>query len=811
MRQLFADARFGIRSLARTPGFTTIAVLTLALGIGANSAIFSFVDGVVLKPLPYREPDRLVRVWEKPPRGQRNAISTLNFLDWAREGTAFESIAAQAGSFPTLTGEGEPVQLRGARVSASYFEVFGVSAAIGRTFAHDEDQQGRDKVVVLSHALWQTRFGGAPSLVGRSIVLDGVPHTVIGILPANSAFDRAFIQLWRPLAFTDQERTRDFHWLTAMGRLKPGVTLETARSRMDVVAQRIAADYPDSNKGWGITIDRFPDVVVGADLRRSLYVLLGAVGLVLLIACVNLANLLLARGTAREREVAVRAALGAGRARLVRQLLTESLVLALSGGIIGLLVGYALMGGLKLLLPPFMLPREAAVVMDGRVLGFTLVVAIATGLLFGIVPALQLTRPDLSTAVQGASRGSSPDRARRRVRSGLVVAEVALAFVLLTGATLLVRSFMNLQRLDTGIDSTNVITTGLPVPSNRFADPNQLSAYQRQVMSRLEAVPGVRGVALASTLPFQGWGYGMPMMVQGKPFVDRANRRGGYFKMISPSYFAVLGIPVKRGRGLAETDRAGAPPAMVINETFVRQYLEKEDPMGKRILVQEIVPGRPELGAEIPWEVVGVVADEKVNAPGVPNSPGMYVSFEQSPNTFMGVLVRTAVEAGSVEQALRRAVSEINKDQPLTEVRLLTTIKEESLGSNRLRTMLLGIMAALAVVLAAIGIYGVISYTVAQRTREIGIRSALGASGATLLRLVIRQSMLLAVVGLLVGLASSLALTHVLSTLLFEVAPRDPLSLAVATVLLTAVSLLACAVPARRAATVDPVIALRYE
>ena len=491
--------------------------------------------------------------------------------------------------------------------------------------------------------------------------------------------------------------------------------------------------------------------MVGTQLRQSLYVLLSAVGMVLLIGCANLANLTLARGTAREREVAIRASVGAGRWRLVRQFLTENVLLSVCGGVLGLALGLALKAGLELAVPPFSLPREADLSIDTRVLLFTLVLAILTGIIFGLAPALQATRPNLAGCMKDGGRGASSG-GRHKVRGALVVTEVALAFVLLTGAGLLIRSFFQMQQVDTGFDSTNVLTAGLPIPEKRFPDPVQLNTYLRQVVSKVEAMPGVRDVALTSALPMQGWGYGMPFQRADKPMVDRANRRACFFKMVSPSYFRTLGMKLRKGRTLGEHDAKGAPFVTVINETMVRLYFKDEEPVGKRILVQEIVPGKTQLGPEVPWEVVGVVADEKVdNVGGRGDNPGMYVSNEQSPVFYQALVVRAAMDPSGLKQSLSRAIHEINKDQSLTEVKTLEQIKAESMASNRLQSLLLTVFAAIAVLLAAIGIYGVISYSVEQRTHEIGIRAALGASKADLVRLILRSGMAMAGIGLVLG------------------------------------------------------------
>jgi putative ABC transport system permease protein len=812
--EILQDVRYGFRALRKSPDFTTVAVLTLAIGIGANTAIFSFVDGVLLKPLPYENADRIMRVLEKPPGGPdaRNGISTLNFLDWQRQNSVFQYMAAQTGGSVTLTGVSNPVQLRGARMSSHGFDILGVHAVLGRTFAADEDQAGKGRVAVLSHSLWASQFGADVSIIGRAIQLDGEPHVVIGVLPEGSVSDRTYAQIFRPLVFEPQNMTRNFHWFGALALLKPGISVEKARAEMDAIGARIAHDYPDSNKGWGVAIDPLTDVVAGKQLRKSLYVLLAAVGMVLLIGCANLANLTLARSTVREREVAIRASVGAGRWRLVRQFLTENVLLSVIGGVLGVALGYALMAGLKAAIPPFSLPAEANITLDSRVLLFALALSVFTGIIFGLAPAIQATRPDLAGCMKEGGRGSSTGGARHRLRSALVVTEVALAFLLLTGSGLLIRSFFEMQNVDTGFNSENVITAGLPISEKRFPNPEELNVYLRQVVSNIQNLPGVRDVALTSALPMQGWGYGMPFQIAGKPVVDRANRKACFFKMVSPSYFRTLGMTLKKGRGLGERDVKGAPPVTVINETMARKYFPGEEPVGKRILIQEIVPGKTVLGPEIPWEVVGVTKDEKVgNLDSTRDDPGMYVTNEQSPVFFQALVVRAAMDPRRLQQGINDAVHQVNKDQAVTDVKTLEQIKTESMAGNRLNSIMLGGFATVALLLSAIGIYGVISYSVVQRTHEIGIRAALGASSVDVMGLILGRGMLMAGAGLVLGLLGALALTRLLATLLFGVGARDPVTIAGVGAILAMVALIASYVPARRASRVDPMICLRYE
>jgi len=811
MSTLIQDLRYAARMLWKSPGFTIVAVLTLALGIGANTAIFSFIDGVMLKPLPYGHPERILMVWEKPPGGDRNGISTLNFLDWKNQNKVFDGMAAQRNDGMALSGIAEPVQLRGAQVSAPYFDIFGVKAALGRTFAPDEDQEGKGNVAVISNRLWQERFGGEKNIIGRQLTLNGKPYTVIGVLPANTNYDRGRTEIWTPLVFEPKHMTRNFHWFRSFALLKEGVTLERAQAEMDVIGKRIEAQYPDSNKGWGVKIDRFVDRVVGDQLRQSLYVLLAAVGAVLLIGCTNLANLTLARATSREKEVAVRASLGAGRWRLVRQFLTENILLSVLGGALGLALGYGMVAGLKALMPPFMLPPEADVSVDIRVMLFTLAIAVLTGIVFGTAPALQAANPNLGSSMRESGRGTTSSKARRRLRSTLVVVETALAFVLLSGAGLLIRSFQALSNVNSGFDTTNVLTMGIPLSPTKFKDGPQAALQIKQVLDRVGSLPGVRDVAVTSALPLQGWSYGMPFLIAGKPFKDRANREACYFKMVSPGYFHSLGIQFKKGRALTENDTKGALPVAVINETMAKRFFKDQEPVGQRILVQEITYGKPELGPEIPWEIVGVITDEKVNGLDDDKSAGMYVTFSQTPTSFVNLIVKGEVNPETMQQAIRHEVAQIDPDQPLTDVRTLERIKTESVASNRLRTTLLGVFAGIALLLAAIGIYGVISYSVAQRTHEMGVRLALGASRRNILGLIIGNGMLTTGLGLALGIAGALVLTRLLKTLLFGVSATDPVILAGMGILLATVALLACYAPARRATGVDPLTALREE
>jgi putative ABC transport system permease protein len=809
------DLRYSLRRLRASPGFTMVAILTLALGIGANTAIFSFVDNVLLKPLPYPEPDRIVRVLQRHSSGVPFPATALDFLDWQKQTSVFEFVAAQTGWNATLTGTDltsgvDPVLLRGARVSASFYGISRIKPVLGRTFLPEEDQYGKDRVVILSHALWLNRFGGDRGIVGRAIRLDNEAYTVVGVMPEGSVFDRTALQIVKPLGLAPFEMTRSLHWILAAGRLKPGVSVQQARSQMDTLAAQFAKAYPDSNNGFGILVDLLGDVTVGPELRTSLYVLFAAAGMVLLIGCANLANLALARGVAREREVAVRASLGAGRGRLVRQFLTENIVLSLLGGVAGVGLGYAFIDWLRLHIPPYSLPSEANIQLDGRVLAFGLAVSVLTGLLFGLAPALQLTKPNLAGAMKEGGRGSTAGGARGFVRNALVVAEVAIAFVLLAGAGVLIRSFFVLQNVDTGFDSTNVLTVGLPTPAAQYPDLTQLNNYLRDIRAAVNGVPGVRETALTASLPLRGSAV-LPMQLAGAGLVDRPLRGLFFYKRVSPSYFHVLGIPVLQGRPLSEQDLKDSPLVAVMNDRMAKRLFAGKDPIGQRILIPQLIPGKPAAGPDLTWQIVGVVANEKISTLNDTTAAGVYVPMEQSPVFNPSLAVRADVGPRTLVRSIREAVDRINRNQAFGDVETLDEIKAESIVGTRLQILLLAIFSGVALLLASVGIYGVISYSVVQRTQELGIRAALGADSLNLIRLVLGGGLALTGIGLVIGLAGSLAMTRLLASLLFGVSARDPLAMAVTAATLVIVSLIACYIPARRATRVDPTVILRYE
>ena len=805
------DVRYAIRLLRNNPGLSAVAIATIALTIGANTAMFSFVNGMLLSPLPYPESDRIVRVLERLPTGGLNGVSTLNYLDWTNQNAVFEYMAAEVGWRATLTGAGEPVVVRGARVSAHYFEIFGAKPAVGRTFLPDEDQPGKDRVVLLNHVLWESRFGSDPAMLGRDIVLNGEPHTVVGVLQKGSPFDRAAAQIWKPLAFQPSNMTRDFRWLGATAKLRPAVTLANARAEMSVIGRRIANAYPDSNKDWGVAVDRLADVLIGPQLHTAVTVLFAATLFVLLIGCANLANLALARSISRESEIAVRAALGASRWRLVRQVLIENVVISTCGGIVGVGVGYAMLKWIQSLIPPYTLPPAVDTSMDTSVLLFTLTAAVVTGLLCGVAPAAQTTNPSLVSALKQGGHGTTAGGPGRRLRGVLVVAEIALAFVLLVTSGLLMRSFFKLLDIDPGFNATNVLTAGLSINQEQHPDPVELNAYLDSIRAAVQAVPGVRETAITSALPLQGWGYGVPYAIADREVMDRASRRPAFFKIVSPSYFDALDIKLLAGRLLRDSDHAGAPSVALINETLAKREFPGENPIGRRILVRQIVPGKTEVGPQIAWEIVGVIAGEKITGLGDEISAGIYVSNQQNPTYGIHLIVRAGIPPQSLQTAVRSAIDNVNKDQALSDILTLEQIVDQSMLANRVTSTILAVFASIALLLAAVGIYGVVFYTAAQRIHEMGIRAALGASAGNLRRLIFQGGMQLTFIGLSIGLAGTFAATRVMSSMLYGVGVDDPLTIGVVAAVLLGVAGLACFLPAWRITRGDPMEALRYQ
>jgi predicted permease len=815
------DLRYALRGYRRSPGVTAVVLLTLALGIGVNTAIFSFVDAILLKPLPYPDADRIVGLWERRPSGQPNSMTTLNYVDYSQS-AVFERVAATTGCCGTTIVDGDPPStLLAPMVSPEYFNIFGATAALGRTFMAGDDQPGRDRVIVLGHRVWATRFGADRTLIGRAIRINGEPHTVIGIMPEDGPFARTFVDAWLPLTFGPDRMNRTSHWLIwvtggAIARLKPGVTIERARAELETIAARLSAQYPDTNKGWSVVVRPYASIVTSSDLRRSLIVLIAAVCMVLLIGCVNVANVMLARALAREREVAVRLALGAGPGRLIQQFLIEGLFLSVSGGAAGVAIGYVTMALLRATLArlplnlatlPMLLPAEAAIALDWRVLLFTTVLSIGCGVAFGLAPAVATIRT--VRAAMGSGRTAT---ASNGLRNGLIVAEVALAFVLLANAGLLIHSFVNMHRADTGFDATSVLTAELPTSEHRFDNAVQLHAFTRGVIAAVQAVPGVRDVAFTDGMPLQGAPSGTFVQRADRARLERVQRPVADLRLVSPTYFRALGLRLRRGRTLSELDRDTTPRVAVINDTMARQFFGADDPLGRDLLMDAPGFGQMYSGDAVPFLVVGVVADERMTSfDDARDHAVVYVSNEQDARGFAGIVVRTSLDPTRMERALRDAVARVDKGQVVEHVSTIDELKSESWAVDRLRTGVLGVFAAIALALAAIGIFGVISYAVVQRTREIGIRAALGATPASLVALVVSGGMAWVAAGLVLGSLAAFGTMRLLSSVLFGVGPSDPVTLTAALSVLTAVALLACYLPARRASRVDPLAALRTD
>jgi putative ABC transport system permease protein len=801
------DIRYAFRRLIKSPGFTLVALLTLALGIGANTAIFTVVNAVLLQPLPYRDPGQIIGIFHLS-EGRRATMSGPNFIDVQKGATTLQGAAAYSRSRMILTGRGEPVRLDAANVSGPLFDVLGVPAMLGRTFRSDENQPGKTHVAMLSHELWQQRFGGDEGVVGQHMTLDGVSYEIVGVMPANFSFP-AGRSVWTPLEYTDdfKVKQRGAWYLAAIGRVRSGVTPEQARVEIETIGKQLARQYPDINDGVDITGVPLQEAMVG-DLRTAFWVLLGAVGFVLLIACVNVANLLLARAAARESEIAVRTALGANRARLVRQLLTESLMLGLGGGALGLLLA---VWGVEALvaLEPQGIPRLDEVRVDPIVIGFTVGLSALTGLLFGLVPAFQSTRGELSSTLKEAGRGALTSRGGSRMRTTLVIAEVALAVTLLAGAGLLIRSFSRLASVDPGFEMNPALTFELSLPDARYEQLESQVAFFDQLLPRLEALPGVRTAAGVMSLPLSGSSFVLTFEVAGRPPIPPAQRPAMQVRVATPGYFQTIGIPLERGRLFTKDDRANTPQVALITEAAAKRYFPNEDPIGKKITLGWGRGGGPQRAG---GEVVGVIGDIKDAGLDEPDPPQIYLPYAQWPVPGMSVVLATAVPPGTLADAARHAVYSLDANLPVGNVRTLEQLVARSISQPRFYMTLLTVFAAVALTLAAIGIFGVLSYAVAQRTREIGIRMALGAHETTVLGLVVREAMMMAVAGVVIGVVAALGLTRwLVSTLLFETSPHDPGTFAVVAIVLTAVCLFAAYIPARRATRVDPIVALRAE
>jgi len=814
MDTLLQDLRYSLRRLIKSPGFSLIVIVTLALGIGANSAIFSAVNAILLRPLPYPEPSRLVTINHYYPtlNDLKAPISASGFRDYQQRTHSFASMAVQSNWNANLTGVGDPVRLQGSRVTGRLFETLGVPALIGRTVQPGEDSTGRDHVVVLSYGLWQRMFGGQRSIVGSRLSLNGESYDVIGIMPAEFRdFFSRNAEIWAPLTFTAEQLNggRTNEWLNVTARLKPGVTLQDASAELSALSTQLKQDYEgEYAPSWSLTTEPLSRLASG-DIRPALLVLLGAVGFVLLIACANVANLLLARAAGRTREIAVRTAVGATRERLVRQLLTESVILSLAGGAIGLALAW---GGLRALLAlkGGNLPRADEIGIDGTVMLFTLAISVLTGLLFGLAPALHFSSLDLHGSLKEGTRGATSEGSTQAVRRALVVAELALALTLLTGAGLLVKSFGRLQNVDPGFDPDNLLTFNIALPTTRYRSDTAQIAFYDAVLPRLAQVPGVKAIGATSVVPFGGGWTTSSIEIEGFQTPRGEPGPWGDRRAVSAGFFEAMRIPLRQGRTLTEDDRAGTRRVAVIDDEFVRRYWPHENPIGKRFTF-----GPPAGAADTSsreWiEIVGVVGHTKHEGLAAEPRIQYYLPYRQEGRPGLTIVARTSGDPERYVNALRAVVRSVDPDQPISMVRTMDELLEQSVGQRKLSMLLLSLFSGIALLLASVGIYGVMSYSVAQRAREIGVRIALGAERRDVLRMVLRQGMRLALAGVGLGLIAALVLTRVIASQLYEVRPTDPATFLLVASLLTAVALAANLIPALRATRVDPAVVLRDE
>jgi predicted permease len=805
---LLQDLRYGLRMLRKNVGFTVIAALTLGLGIGATTAIFSVVYATLFEPMPFPNPDQLVMVWSKVSDG-RNVVSAGDYLEWKRRATSFQSLEAwNGGVFNVATAE-RPEQVEGSAWTPGFFSMVEGSMFLGRNFLPEEAEAGKDHVVILGHRLWRQSFGANREIIGQQIRLNGEPYTVVGVMPARQS-ERHPNQLSVPLAFRPDQINHDFHWILVMGRLKPDVTIAQAQSEMDMIANQLAEEHPRSNTNWGISVEPLHNNFLPESTIRNLWMLLGTVSFLLLIACANVANLLLARGTARQKEVAVRAALGATRARLFWQFLTESLTLALIGGVLGVLLGVVITDVIVAIMPPFMLPAEADVRLSIPVLLFTLAATILTGLLFGCVPAWRATNLNLNQMLKEGGR-TGTDSSRNRLRKALVVVEFALALTLLAGGGLALRSFWNLSRVDLGVRTDHVLTSFLPVPAKRFSDAQQINAYYSRMLEQVKAVPGISHATVTTGIPLLGTGFGMAFNIVGQPTSDPSESPGGGFQMVTPEYFDTFGISIVQGRSFTDRDTAESVRVAMVNENLANRYFSGVDPLTQRIAIAGLIPGSMKIGPPVEWQIVGVFHNVR-NGKGLREEyPEIYVPFRQSPWPTAALAVRTVGDPQSINQSLAAAVNSVDPDLPLAGVKTMEQVAGESLAFDRFGMVVYGSFAVLGLALAVVGIYGVMAFAVSQRTHEIGLRMALGASRVQVFSLFLREGAILALIGSAFGLAGAYLVGRAMQATLYGVGALDAVAFSGVAVVLLVAALLACFFPARRASKVDPMVALRYE
>ncbi len=811
MQTLLQDLRYAARMLFKRPGFTMVAIVALALGIGANTAIFSVINSILLRPLAYHDPERLVTINHDYPKiNLKASVSAPGYAHYRDNAKSFESVAAITGGSFNLTGGGDPERLNGARVTHNFFSALGATAARGRVFLPEEDQPGRNKVVVLNHGFWQRRFGGDRGILNQNITLNDESYTVVGIMPPSFQFGRELGQvrdIWTPIAFTPEQLSTNNltnEFLFVVARLKPKVTIQQAQAELDTIAANLRQQFmPGADRSnWGLTTESFRELVVG-DIRQALWILMGIVGLVLLIACANVANLLLARAADRQKEMAIRTALGAGRWRVIRQLLTESALLSVTGGAIGLLLAW---WGISALVKvnEAQIPRASEIGLDWRVLAFTLGVALLTGIIFGLVPSLQISKADLhETLKEGGRTGSSA--ARGWVRGTLVVLEMALALVVLISAGLLIRSFWRLQQVNPGFVPQNVLAMSVTLPATKYREPVQRANFFKELLQQIRMLPGVRSAGACSILPLSGNNSSGSFRIEGRDVPQGQSLPHGDRWAATTDYFSTMKIPIVRGRFFDDRDTMESQPVAIIDETMQRKYWPNEDPVGKRISFQG--------GQQNPiWrEIVGIAGHVKHRGLEGESRVQYYIPHSQVQNANMNLAVRTDADPTSLAGVVRGAINGMDKDLPVFRVQTLEQYVIDSMAQRRFALTLLGIFALVALALASVGLYGVLSYSVTQRSHEIGIRLALGARVTDVLRLVIGQGMLLALAGVALGVVGAFLLTRLMANLLFGVTASDPLTFVAIALLLTLVALVACFVPARKAMKVDPMVALRYE
>jgi putative ABC transport system permease protein len=804
--------------MGKNPGFIAIAIFALALGVGANTAIFSVVNAILLHPINYENPDQLVMVWEKSAKRGLGQIPTSlpNFTDLRTDNRSLEDLGAFADSNFNLTGSEQPERVLGVKVTASLLSLVGIKPLHGRLFLAGEDQPQASRVLILSNQLWQRSFGANPNIVGQTVELNGDSYTVVGIMPSDFKLPPAFsatvassqyampnADLWVPLVPEELLKAREIRTLFMIGRLKPGITPAAAQSEMNVIASRLQKEYPVADADMEVDVVPLRQQITG-DIRLALLVLFGAVGCVLLIACANVANLLLAKASGRQKEVAIRTAMGATRLRVIQQLLTEGMLLGLAGGLLGSLLAILVLRQLMIFSPANVsIPDNIGI--DWTVLAFTLLLSLLTSFLFGLAPALQVSKLDLNETLKEGGRGNTGGSKTNRLRSLLVITEVALAVVLLIASGLMIKSFLRLQNVNPGFNPDNLITLEMQLPENKYSDKDRQAIFQQQVVQRVAQIPGVKSVGTVDNLPFSGNESNVSWGIEGQPPLSAADRPRAFLRNVSPNYFEAMGISVRKGRTFADSDNGNAPGVAVINETAARRFWPNEEPLGKRFK-------RGKTDSPNPWlTVVGVIAPVSHTSLQVASQPEVYLPFQQNPGLNLTLVARTTSDPKGFAGAVRREVSALDKDLPVSNIKFMDEIIGKSVAQPRVYALLLGIFAGLALVLATIGIYGVISYSVTQRIHEIGIRMALGARSVDILKLIVKQGMALALVGIFLGLIVSLALTRVLASQLYGVTPTDPVTYAAISLLLMLVALIACSIPALRATKVDPMIAVRYE